>query len=46
MECGRLLDVVVFNPSRPPEYKISNKQNPAAGLTKPCSATVLTVSDH
>ena len=38
--------LVVFNPSRPPEYKISNKQNPAAGLMKPCSSTVLTVSDH
>ena len=37
--------LVVFNPSRPPDYKIS-KQNPSAGSTLPCTSTVITVSDH
>jgi PKD repeat protein len=34
---------VVFNPTRPPEYKIKN-QNPSAGSSQPCATTVLTVS--
>jgi PKD repeat protein len=36
---------VIFNPSRPPEYKISGKQVPSAGSSQPCLGTVLTVSD-
>ena len=34
---------VVFNPTRPPEYKIKS-QNPSAGSSQPCATTVLTVS--
>lgn len=37
--------LVVFNPSRPPEYRIS-KQNQASGTKLPCTSTVVTVSDH
>ena len=37
--------LVVFNPSRPPEYKIS-KQNQARAQKLPCTSTVITVSDH
>ena len=33
---------VVFNPTRPPEYKIKS-QDPPAGSTRPCDTTVLTV---
>jgi PKD repeat protein len=36
---------VIFNPARPPEYKIT-KQSLAAGSQKPCSGTVITVLDH
>jgi PKD repeat protein len=35
---------VIFNPSRPPEYKIS-KQSLSAGSQQPCSGTVITVFD-
>ena len=35
---------VIFNPSRPPEFKIT-KQSPAAGSTQPCATTVITVYD-
>jgi PKD repeat protein len=34
---------VIFNPSRPPEFKIKS-QSPAAGSSQPCSGTVVTVS--
>ena len=36
---------VIFNPARPPEYKISPKQSPKAGTSQPCLGTVMTVSD-
>ena len=39
------LTQVIFNPSRPPEFKIS-KQSPAAGSSQPCATTVITVLDH
>jgi PKD repeat protein len=35
---------VIFNPSRPPEFKIT-KQSPAAGTSQPCATTVITVYD-
>jgi PKD repeat protein len=35
---------VIFNPSRPPEYKIS-KQSLSAGSQQPCQGTVITVFD-
>ena len=35
---------VIFNPSRPPEFKIT-KQSPSAGSSQPCAATVITVFD-
>jgi PKD repeat protein len=37
--------IVVFNPSRPPDYKISNKQTPSAGSTLSCTSTVITVKN-
>jgi PKD repeat protein len=39
------LTTVIFNPSRPPEFKIT-KQSPAAGSQQPCATTVITVFDH
>jgi PKD repeat protein len=36
---------VIFNPSRPPEYKIT-KQSLNAGDSYPCSGTTITVFDH
>ncbi|HEX5826858.1 MAG TPA: PKD domain-containing protein [Candidatus Limnocylindrales bacterium] len=35
---------VIFNPSRPPEFKIT-KQSLSAGSTQPCAGTVITVFD-
>jgi PKD repeat protein len=35
---------LIFNPLRPPEFKIT-KQSLAAGSSKPCSGTVITVYD-
>jgi PKD repeat protein len=36
---------VIFNPSRPPEYKIT-KQSLAKDSSQPCAGTVITVFDH
>ena len=36
---------VIFDPLRPPEFKIS-KQSLAAGSQKPCATAVITVFDH
>jgi PKD repeat protein len=36
---------VIFNPSRPPEYKIT-KQSLAKDSSHPCAGTVITVFDH
>jgi PKD repeat protein len=36
---------VIFNPSRPPEYKIT-KQSLAKDSLQPCAGTVITVFDH
>ena len=36
---------VIFNPARPPEYKISPNQSLNAGSSQPCLGTVITVYD-
>ena len=38
------LTQVIFNPSRPPEFKIT-KQSASAGSQQPCATTVMTVYD-
>ena len=44
-QAAGFVTTVIFNPSRPPEYKIT-KQSLAKDSSQPCAGTVITVFDH
>ncbi len=44
-DAGFVASNILFNPARPPEFKISPNQSPAARTVGPCASTTVTVKD-